>query len=162
MCSSEAHDLVRLAINGLGAAARQTNPTRRHADAHLAALRAATAMVADRSAQTSALPAPRARVTNVWQLLVRFAPELSEWAELFNYSPARRAAANAGRVAVSTREADDSLRDAASFVSRVARLLGLPARQLQPASPGLTQSPEVVFDLRKHQQTGLVSPEKWA
>ncbi|NQU37470.1 MAG: hypothetical protein HQ526_07750 [Actinobacteria bacterium] len=130
MCSSEAHDLVRLAISGLGTSARETDPTRRYADAQLAALRAAAAMVAERSALPSALPAPRGRVTNVWQLLVRFAPELAEWAELFSYSSDRRAAATSGMVAVSSREADDSLRDAASFVSRVARLLGLPARQL--------------------------------
>ncbi len=130
MCSSEAHDLVRLAISGLGTSARESDPTRRYVDAQLAALRAAAAMVADRSTQTSTLPAPRARVTNVWQLLVRFAPELAEWAELFNYSSEKRAAASSGTVVVTTREADDSLRDAASFISRVARLLGLPARQL--------------------------------
>ncbi len=152
MCSTQARDLIRLSIHDLGRSAREADPAKRFTDAQLAALRAAAAIVADRSAaQTrpaatiadagnaevdvrgeapASRGAPRSKATNVWQLLTRFAPELSEWAALFSFSADKRMSVNAGTAAVSAREADDSLRDSATFVSRVAALLGLGTRQL--------------------------------
>ncbi|GGK26152.1 hypothetical protein GCM10010124_18490 [Pilimelia terevasa] len=95
----------------------------RFATAHLAALRAATAVLATR-AQPG--PARRNQVTSVWALLVLVAPELGEWARYFADSAAKRAAAQAGipRV-VSAREADDLLRGAEQFVAVVEVTLGL-------------------------------------
>ena len=127
----EAHQLVDLAVDGLVAAAQAQDANARFAAAQLAALRAAAAMVAVR-ASTSSVPngLVRGRALNVWQLLSRIAPELSEWAALFHFSAERRTAVAAGTAAVTTREADDSLRDSATFVASVAARLGIPNRKL--------------------------------
>lgn len=115
--------LLALARRGLAEAAEHRADGPRYAEAHLAALRAAAAVLAAR-----ARPAPgrRGKVTNVWTLLTLIAPELREWAEFFAASATKRAAAEAGipRV-VTTREADDLLRAATSFVTVVALALGL-------------------------------------
>ena len=116
-------ELLALARRGLAEAEHQRADGLRYATAHLAALRAAAAVLAAR-----ARPAPgrRGRLTSVWVLLTLVAPELSEWAEYFAASAAKRAAAEAGipRV-VSPRQADDLLRAAESFVSVVELALGL-------------------------------------
>ncbi len=127
----EAYQLVDLAVDGLVAAARESDVNSRFAGAQLAALRAAAAIVAVR-AHTSSQPTgfARGRALNVWQLLSRVAPELSEWAALFHYSAEKRTAVAAGTGAVTTREADDSLRDSATFVASVASRLGIPNRKL--------------------------------
>jgi hypothetical protein len=63
------------------------------------------------------------------------APELSEWAAFFAAGAPRRAAAEAGRLgAVTTREADDLLRDAATFTALVADLLGMPSSLFPPVA----------------------------
>jgi hypothetical protein len=125
-------ELLKLARRGLDEA-EQTRPDGlRYATAHLAALRAAAAMLAAR-----ARPAPgsRNRVTSAWTLLVLVAPELGEWASFFAAGASKRAAAEAGipRV-VSAREADDLLRAAEQFVAVVELALGLAH---QPALDGL-------------------------
>jgi hypothetical protein len=116
-------ELLGLARYGLTEAAEQRVDGLRYATAHLAALRAAAAVLAAR-----AKPAPgrRGKLTSVWVLLTMVAPELGEWASYFAASAAKRAAAEAGipRV-VSAREADDLLRSAESFVSVVELALGL-------------------------------------
>src|SRR5919199_1279500 len=115
--------------------AEQTRPDGlRYATAHLAALRAAAAVLA---ARARPVPGRRGRVTSVWALLVMVAPELDEWAAFFAVSAAKRAAAEAGipRV-VSTREADDLLRAAEQFVALVESTLGLAYQPpLDPAFP---------------------------
>jgi hypothetical protein len=70
----------------------------------------------------------------VWVLLPDVAPELGEWSVFFAAGAAKRAAAEAGlsRV-VSPREADDLLRDAASFLALVETTLGFTH---QPALTG--------------------------
>lgn len=127
----EAQQLVELAAEGLASCARESSPNERYSGAQLAALRAAAAMVAVR-AHTSTQPSrlSHGRALNVWQLLSRVAPELSEWAALFHYSAEKRTAVAAGIAAVTTREADDALRDSAKFVACVSRRLGIPNRRL--------------------------------
>jgi hypothetical protein len=124
--------LLRLARHGLAEAAQTRPDGLRFATAHLAALRAAAAILAAR-----AKPAPgrRSRVTSVWALLVLVAPEFSEWATFFAAGASKRAAAEAGipRV-VSTREADDLLRAAEQFVGVVEVILGVAH---QPTLDGL-------------------------
>ncbi len=124
-------ELLRLAHRGLAEAARTGPDGLRYAGAHLAALRAAAAVLAGR-----ARPAPgrRDRVTNVWVLLTRVAPELREWAEFFAAGAAKRAAAEAGipRV-VTSREADDLVRAAGQFITLVEETLGL-AHRSAPSS----------------------------
>jgi hypothetical protein len=116
-------ELLAMARRGLAEAEEQRADGLRYATAHLAALRAAAAVLAAR-----ARPAPtrRGKLTSVWVLLTMVAPELGEWATYFSASAGKRAAAEAGipRV-VTSREADDLTRAAESFVSVVELALGL-------------------------------------
>ncbi|MEU6021508.1 SAV_6107 family HEPN domain-containing protein [Micromonospora sp. NPDC048871] len=124
--------LLAVARQGLAEAARTSPEGLRYATAHLAALRAAAAVLAAR-----ARPAPtrRSRITSVWVLLAGVAPELHEWATYFALAAGKRAAAEAGipRV-VTAREADDLLRAAEDFVAVVESALDLVH---QPAIEGL-------------------------
>ncbi|WP_428964438.1 SAV_6107 family HEPN domain-containing protein [Micromonospora fluostatini] len=124
--------LLAVARRGLIEAAQTRPDGLRYAAAHLAALRAAAAVLAAR-----ARPAPtrRGRITSVWVLLSGVAPEFDEWARFFAAAAGKRAAAEAGipRV-VSSREADDLLRAAEQFVTVVEGALGLAH---QPAFDGL-------------------------
>lgn len=97
-------------------------PTR-YACAHVAALRAAAALLASRARPT---PTRRRPQKNAWVLLAEVAPELGEWASFFAAGAAKRAAAEAGSTrAVSAREADDLVRDADRFLAVVETALGL-------------------------------------
>ena len=116
--------LLTIARQGLIEAAQTRADGQRYATAHMAALRAAAAVLAARA--RPAAPTRRSRVTSVWSLLVLVAPEFSEWASYFALGASKRAAAEAGipRV-VSAREADDLLRAAEQFVAVVESALGL-------------------------------------
>ncbi|MFY1637495.1 SAV_6107 family HEPN domain-containing protein [Solwaraspora sp. WMMB335] len=124
--------LLALARHGLTEAAATRPDGLRYAAAHLAALRAAAAMLAARARPE---PTRRNRVTSAWTLLMMVAPELTEWATFFAAAAGKRAAAEAGipRV-VTAREADDLLRAAGQFVSLIERTLGLAP---QPTLDGL-------------------------
>lgn len=103
-------------------AARAETPGERYATAHLAALRAAAAVLAARARPSDV----RRRPTSAWVLLTGVAPELGEWASYFAAGADKRAAALAGmRSAVTSREADDLLRDAQIFLALVETTLGL-------------------------------------
>lgn len=119
--SEAADDLFRRARHGLREAGEATDSQERFVLAHLAALRAAAAVVSARTA-----PARR-RPMSVWVLLEKAAPELAEWAAFFGASAPRRAGVETGRESVASREADELLRDAGVFLGVVAELLGLPA-----------------------------------
>ena len=123
--------LLAIARQGLVEAAQTRSEGQRYATAHMAALRAAAAVLAARA--RPAAPTRRSRVTSVWSLLVLVAPEFSEWASYFALGANKRAAAEAGipRV-VSPREADDLLRAAEQFVAVVESALGL---SYQPPFP---------------------------
>ena len=125
-------ELLLIARMGL-AEARQTQADGlRYATAHLAALRAAAAVLA---ALARPEPRRRNRLTSVWALLSAVDPELSEWATFFAAGASKRAAAEAGIPrAVTAREADDLLRAAEQFIDVVADSLGL---AYQPALEGL-------------------------
>ncbi|WP_433386659.1 SAV_6107 family HEPN domain-containing protein [Micromonospora sp. KLBMP9576] len=124
--------LLAVARHGLAEAAQTRPDGLRYAAAHLAALRAAAAVLAARARPSSTR---RNRVTNVWVLLSGVAPELDEWARFFALGAGKRAAAEAGipRV-VTAREADDLLRSAEQFVTVVETALGVAH---QPALDGL-------------------------
>ncbi|WP_033341264.1 SAV_6107 family HEPN domain-containing protein [Catenuloplanes japonicus] len=124
--------LLAIARRGLEEAARTRPDGLRYAAAHLAALRAAAAVLAARARPA---PARRNRVTSVWELLVLVAPELGEWATYFALGAAKRSAAEAGipRV-VTAREADDLLRAAEQFVAVIEASLGVAH---QPSLDGL-------------------------
>ncbi|MFI8366337.1 SAV_6107 family HEPN domain-containing protein [Streptomyces sp. NPDC085466] len=129
-------DLLAKARAGLDEAAALDRPHERYATAHLAALRAAAAVLAAR-----ARPAPRARrqaIRSAWELLPQLAPELTEWGALFASGAPRRALAEAGVADAATpREADDLVRDAGHFLRLVERLLVLqPVLPRQPPADG--------------------------
>jgi hypothetical protein len=121
-------DLLALARHGLAEAALTVRPDERYAAAHLAALRTAAAVLAARARPADSTA--RRRPRSAWVLLSEVAPELSEWAAFFAAGAAKRAAAEAGLTrAVSTRDADDLLRDVETFLALVETTLGLPHQQ---------------------------------
>lgn len=99
----------------------------RYVNAHLAALRAAAAVLAQR-ADPGSRPARGRRPRSAWELLPKAAPELAEWAAFFDAGAQKRAAAEAGLAnAVTPAEADALLGEARAFLAAVESLLGLRA-----------------------------------
>jgi hypothetical protein len=126
-------DLVGHARACLAEAASVSSANERFAAAHLAALRAAAAVLAARSPvgrRTGRGVRRRQGPRNVWELLPTVAPELAEWSSFFAANAGKRAAAQAGlRGAVSDRDADDLLRESEAFLGRVCALIGLPHQE---------------------------------
>lgn len=111
-----ARELLALARAGLNEAARTDQPAQRYATAHLAALRVAAALVADRA--TPAPPWQRHPATSVWALLTVVAPELTAWAGFFAEGTTRRAAVDAGCPSTVTgAEADAMVGAAGTFLA---------------------------------------------
>lgn len=126
LLSRPAAELLIQARKTLAEAAGQACPADRYAMAHLAALRAAAAVLASRAHPASS-PARR-RPTSAWVLITSISPELGEWAAFFAAGASKRAAAEAGSPqAVTSREADDLVREVWTFVAVVETTLGLPA-----------------------------------
>jgi len=117
------HSYLARAAESLSEAIAATEVPTRYACAHVAALRAAAALLAARARPE---PARRRSQRNAWVLLAEVAPELEEWARFFAAGATKRAAAEAGSTrAVTEREADDLVRDADRFLAVVERCLGL-------------------------------------
>jgi len=130
---SAALSLLRTGRQGLAEAEAEADPGTRYICAHLAALRAAAAIVAARGEPGTG--GRRRRPRSVWELLPQVEPTLAEWAAFFAASAAKRAAAEAGLPRAATaREADDLLRDAAVFLSVAERALGLDGEPMLPLS----------------------------
>jgi hypothetical protein len=106
-----AGELLGSARAVLERATGQSAPAVRYELAYLSALRSAAAVLACRARPRSLRTRPR----GIWRLLARAAPELGEWAEYFALVAEQRDALAAGRGAVSSRQADDLLRDALLF-----------------------------------------------
>lgn len=124
--------LLVAARHGLADAADQPLAADRYARAHLAALRAAAAVIAAR-ARPGPPGARPGRPTSAWVLLAAVAPELAEWATFFAAGAAKRAAAEAGLTsAVTRREADDLLRDGETFLAVVETALGFVHQPVLP------------------------------
>jgi L-fucose isomerase-like protein len=133
--------LLATAQRGLTAAAMAERPAERYAQAHLAALRAAAAVLAARanpissqSISSQSISGQRSRPRSVWVLLVKVAPQLSEWAQFFAAGSAKRSLAQAGVPVVTAREADDLLRDAQRFYDQTAALLNASGQEFLPAT----------------------------
>jgi hypothetical protein len=121
-------DLLDRARDSLVAAITATTSGERYVAAHLAALRAAAAVLSVRGR-----PQRHGRPRSVWEVLPAVAPELGEWAAFFDAGAARRAAVEAGRDdVVSSREADDLVRDGETFLVIVESVLGLPRHHVLP------------------------------
>jgi hypothetical protein len=125
-------ELLSAARAALLAAALEPRPQQRYVAAHIAALRAAAAILATRARRAGkGSSGPR----SAWALLGRVAPELGEWAAFFAAGTSRRQVAELGAAelgatelgaagAITTREADDLLRDAQTFLALVETTLG--------------------------------------
>ena len=117
------HSYLGRAAESLSEAMAATEVSTRYAHAHVAALRAAAALLAARARPAAGRRRPQ---KNAWVLLAEVAPELAEWAGFFAAGAAKRAAAEAGSTrAVTEREADDLVRDADRFLGIVEQALGL-------------------------------------
>ncbi|WP_018658573.1 SAV_6107 family HEPN domain-containing protein [Actinomadura flavalba] len=115
----------------LAEAADATSPGVRYVCAHLAALRAAAAVL---TAREPVEPRKRGRPRSVWVLLPEADPALREWAAFFAAGADKRAAAEAGLPrAVTAREAEELMRDADVFVTLVEDTLGIPSQPTLPA-----------------------------
>ena len=128
--------LLGQARQSLAEARAEADPGTRYICAHLAALRAAAAIVAARVEPGAG--SRRRRPRSVWELLPQAEPALSEWAAFFAASAAKRAAAEAGLPRAATaREAEELIRDAETFLRVAERALGVdgqPQLPLRPAS----------------------------
>jgi hypothetical protein len=131
------HSYLARSAESLSEAVAATEVSTRYACAHVAALRAAAALLAARAKPVA--PSRRRPQKNAWVLLTEVAPELGEWATFFSAGAAKRAAAEAGSTrAVTEREADDLVRDADRFLAVVEQSLGLVPHV--PALPFLPQT----------------------
>jgi hypothetical protein len=125
--------LLASARHGLDEAATSSRPAQRYASAHLAALRAAAAILAARARPEIQGVRRVRRSRNAWVLLTQVAPEFAEWAAFFAAGAGKRAAAEAGLdAAVTARESDDLVRDAEIFLALVETTIGVVH---QPALP---------------------------
>ncbi|TDD53945.1 SAV_6107 family HEPN domain-containing protein [Saccharopolyspora elongata] len=96
-------------------------PSERYVAAHVAALRAATAVVVARSWRRE-----NSRPASVWTMLTAAAPEFREWAAYFAARSDRRAAAEAGVPTITRLDADGLLARSREFLEIVGRsLLGV-------------------------------------
>ena len=137
------HSYLERAAESLREAITTAEVPTRYATAHVAALRAAAALLAARATPTLGQPRRgRSVQKNAWVLLAEVAPELTEWAAFFASGASKRAAAEAGSTrAVTEREADDLVREADRFLAVVEQSLGLAPhvpyeRQLWQAGAG--------------------------
>lgn len=125
--ASTALDLLDRSRASLLSACRADTVAERYVEAHLAALRAAAALLAVR-----AKPSRSAQMRSVWEVLPQVAPELTEWAVFFAASAKRRAAFERGSAGPGVREADDLLRQSETFFELVQGGLGLPMSRPLP------------------------------
>lgn len=114
--------LLAMARQGLQEAEGQHDGLR-YANAHLAALRAAAAMLAARAKPVQDRRSPG---VSVWQLLTQVAPECADWANYFADTSTTRAAAEAGIPhEVTARDADRMVEAAGQWVGVVGLALGV-------------------------------------
>jgi hypothetical protein len=109
-----ARDLMADAGRTLGRAVAARTTGERYATAHLAALRAAAAVLAARARPN------KGRRASAWEMVSKVAPEFEEWAAFFAAGSSKRQAAEAGITRLITaREADDMVRQSAAFLELV-------------------------------------------
>lgn len=135
--SNRPRELAAAARRDLALAELADRPADRYAVAHLAALRAAAAVLAARpiSVEPSApgtrrTSTRRRRPASAWDQLPVVAPALAPWAARFAAGAAKRSAAQAGfRDAVGADEADELLTAARTFLALSEALIDVePAR----------------------------------
>ncbi|GAB3584737.1 SAV_6107 family HEPN domain-containing protein [Calidifontibacter terrae] len=114
-------DLVDRSRACLLEACHQSDLIERYRTAQLGAVRAAAAVLAARSTRSA-----RSRPRPVWEVLAVVCPELGEWALFFADTARRVQLHDRGSAFPTTRDADDLIRQAETFLGLVLRVLGLP------------------------------------
>lgn len=115
-------DLIAMARHGLDEARVTRRDGLRYAAAHLAAVRAAAALVAARSRPVRGRSDSR---VGIWVLLLQVCPEMVDWAVFFASGSVTRAAVEAGIPSrVTAEEADQLLARADEFVTLVEQQIG--------------------------------------
>jgi hypothetical protein len=113
--------LLTRAFENLDEADRAKSSIARYIAAHLAAVRAAGAVISAR------LPPEQARMcrpSSMWELLPRVAPELADWAAYFDAGTPRRAQAERGqRNAVNAQHAEEMFTQARQFATLAEEML---------------------------------------
>jgi hypothetical protein len=142
--------LLESARQMLAAGEHDTSAASRYLAAHLAALRAAAAVVAAK--QEPGIPRRRKRPRNIWELLPGAEPAFSEWAARFAIAGAHGPVGLCRIRVVSRRQADKLLRDAKAFVSLAEDTLGVTG---QPQRSGIQHYPAVA-------RPGPGSSQSWA
>lgn len=113
----EAAQLLAQAWRAIAEAQAADDPQRRFERAAVAAVRAASAMIAGSPGRVRGAPAQ-----SVWTLLVRCAPQMREWSDFFASATRACVRLRAQGVAgggITPRLADDLLRDADRFTHEV-------------------------------------------
>lgn len=118
-------DLLDRATGSLVQAYQAQTTTDRYIHAHLGAQRAAAALIVARSAQAGRRGRD-GKIAGVWDSLRQVAPEFGEWAEYLALGGRRRLEFEAGGPPPVSREADDLLRGAETFLGLIRAALGLP------------------------------------
>ncbi|MFF5204686.1 SAV_6107 family HEPN domain-containing protein [Streptosporangium sp. NPDC000396] len=128
--SSTVHAHLTDARDCLEEAAAAQTPATRYVAAHLAALKAAAAVLA---ARPRPMDGRRRRLRSAWELLPEAEPRLADWAPYFEVSATKRASAEAGLTRmVSARDAEELISEAERFVTTVENLLGVPTQRKLP------------------------------
>lgn len=129
-------DLLR-AKNTLMEAELAEHPAQRYIAAHRAALQVAAVVLALR-----AQPNSRPGLRNAWQLVAQVAPEYGEWAGYFHALQHRREIAQGHPGVITSREADDLVRDAGEFLAVLERRLDRCSVIARPQTAGRAQRAE--------------------
>lgn len=133
---SAAAELLQSAWQCMRYAERVADANLRFSLAHRSALRAAAAVLAVRTRVAPVGAAPEmSRPQNAWLLMQAVAPELSEWAEYYMSATPMKQAAESGAPVITTRMADDAVRDAVQFIwdaAAMASRLGTDSSTFQP------------------------------
>lgn len=114
-------ELVERSREALLHACHAHEAAERYSEAHLGALRACAAVLAQHAPRTVG-----SRPSGAWETLARIAPECAEWAAFFQAAGRRSRAALAGLAQIDQREADDLIRQSELFLGVVLEKLGLP------------------------------------
>lgn len=114
-------DLLEKALRGLDEAPTMPTEALQYGAAHLAAMRAAAALLAARA--TAAPGHQQSPARSVWYLAKQVAPELERELEYWASQAVGRAGADEGFLTFTAADADRAIQDAAEFVTLVARTL---------------------------------------
>lgn len=113
MVTAQQH--LSAASHALAEARTERYPSQRYVGAHLAAIRAAAAVVESR--QPFPKPKRPEPIRPVWELLAERAPEMAEWAAQYAKSAVKRAQIEMGdTMAVTQREADVLVASTDAFI----------------------------------------------